>query len=356
MSPRRVNYVVTILFILFTASAAFGATLVVPAGGDLQAAINAAAPGDTIILEAGATYRGPFVLPRKTGDAYITIQSSRASEITGRVTPAHSGLLAKLRSSIADPIVRTAAGAHHYKLIGLEISTFSSTDFIYDLVRLGEPAQDLASVPHHLTLDRLWIHGFPTQDLQRGISLNSSDTAIINSYISDIHSVGTETQGICGWNGPGPYQIINNYVEASGINVMFGGSMPSITNLIPSNIEIRRNYLFKPLSWKVGHSTYAGIHWGVKNLMELKNARNVTIDGNVLENSWGDSQIGYAVLFTVRSEGGRAYWATVENISFTNNIMKNTEQGFQLLGTDHPYQSGRGNNLMIANNLFTGIV
>ena len=355
-SPGRVSYVLTILSILFTASAISGATLVVPAGGDLQSAINAAVPGDTIILEAGATYRGPFVLPRKTGDAYITIQSSRASEIAGRVTPAHSGLLAKLRSSIADPIVRVASGAHHYKLIGLEISTFSATDFIYDLVRLGEPGQtDLASVPHNLVLDRLWIHGFATQDLQRGISLNSAETSILNSYISDIHSVGIETQGICGWNGPGPYHIINNYVEASGINLMFGGSLPSIANLVPSNIEVRRNHFFKPLSWKVGHPTYAGIHWVVKNLVEFKNARNVIMDGNVLENSWADAQIGYAVLFTVRSEGGRAYWATVENISFTNNTVKNTEQGFQLLGTDHPYQSGRGNGLSITNNLFTGI-
>ena len=103
-------------------------------------------------------------------------------------------------------------------------------------------------------------------------------------------------------------------------------------NLVPSNIEIRRNYFFKPLSWKVGHPTYAGIHWAVKNLLEFKNARNVIVDGNVLENCWTDGQIGYAVLFTVRSEDGKAPWATIENISFTNNIVKNTEQGFQLLG------------------------
>ena len=353
----RINYPFAIfLILLISASSSLAATLVVPSGGDLQAAINSAAPGDTIVLDAGATYRGPFTLPKKTGDLYITIQSSRAAEITGRVSPSQSGLLAKLRSSIADPIVRTAAGAHHYKLIGLEISTVSATDFIYDLVRLGEPVQsDLASVPHHLILDRLWVHGFSTQDVQRGISLNSSDTAITNSYISDIHSVGVDTQAICGWNGPGPYQIVNNYLEASGENIMFGGALPAIPNLIPSNIEIRRNYFFKPLSWKVGHPTYAGIHWSVKNLLELKNARNVTIDGNVLENSWSDAQIGYAVLFTVRSEGGQAPWAIVENVTFTNNTVKNSEQGFQLLGTDAPNPSGRGNNLVIANNLFTGI-
>jgi hypothetical protein len=349
------------LFLVFTlfisASVTSAATLVVPAGGDLQAAINSAVPGDTIVLAAGATYRGPFTLPKKSGDAYITIQSSRASEIVGRVSPSQRALLASLRSSVGgDPIIRTASGAHHYKLIGLEISTFSATDLIYDLIRLGDSNQTvLANVPHHLILDRLWIHGFPTQPVQRGVSLNSAETTITNSYISDIHMVGFDTQAICGWNGPGPFHIINNYLEAAGENIMFGGSPPAISNLVPANIEIRRNYLFKPLSWKVGHSTYAGIHWGIKNLLEFKNARNVVVDGNVMENSWTDAQIGYAVLFTVRSEEGRSPWATVENISFTNNTVKNTEQGLQLLGSDYPYQSGRGNGLVIANNLFTGI-
>ncbi|HET9713723.1 MAG TPA: hypothetical protein VFP64_17670, partial [Pyrinomonadaceae bacterium] len=355
---RRRSNVLVILLILFTsASATLGATLVVPAGGDLQAAINTAAPGDTIILESGATYRGPYTLPSKTGDAYITIQSSRAGEITGRVTPSQSGLLAKVRSSVGgDPIITTARGAHHYKLIGLDISTVSSTDLVYDLVRLGDSTQTLSDVPHDLILDRLWIHGFPTQAVQRGISLNSAETSILNSYISDIHSIDVDTQAICGWNGPGPYKIINNYLEAAGENVMFGGALTSIPNLVPSNIEIRRNYFFKPLSWKVGHPSYAGIPWKIINLLEFKSVRNVIVDGNVLENSWTAVQIGYAVLFTVVSEEGRMPWATVENISFTNNTVKNADQALQLRGADHPYQSGRGNGLMIANNLFIGIV
>jgi hypothetical protein len=354
-SPRT-NAFAILLILFISASATLAATHVVPAGGDLQAAINAAASGDTIILEAGATYRGPFTLTKKTGDAFITIQSSRAGEITGRVAPEQSGLLAKLRSNVpGDPIIATSPGAHHYKLIGLDISTFSSTDFVYDLIRLGDSSQSDPSIPHHLILDRLWVHGFATQTVQRGISLNSAETSIINSHISDIHGVGFDTQAICGWNGPGPYQIINNYLEAAGENIMFGGALPSISNLVPANIEIRRNHFFKPLSWKVGHPSYAGIHWTIKNLLEFKNARNVIVDGNVLENSWTDGQIGYAVLFTVRSEDGKAPWATVENIRFTNNTVKNTEQAFNLLGSDSPNQSGRGNGLVISNNLFTGI-
>src|ERR1041385_7295732 len=98
-SPRLTNAFVILSILLIFASAAFGATLVVPAGGDLQAAINSAAPGDTIVLDAGATYRGPFTLPAKSGDSYITIQSSRASEISGRVSPSQSHLLARLQSN-----------------------------------------------------------------------------------------------------------------------------------------------------------------------------------------------------------------------------------------------------------------
>ena len=69
--------------VVLALSSAQAATIVVPSGGDLMAAINAAQPGDTIVLQAGATYTGPFTLPNKAGAAFITIQSSRVSELLG---------------------------------------------------------------------------------------------------------------------------------------------------------------------------------------------------------------------------------------------------------------------------------
>src|SRR6185295_5504132 len=44
-----------------------GSTSTVPAGGNLQAAIDGARPGDTILLAPGATYLGGFLLPAKSG-------------------------------------------------------------------------------------------------------------------------------------------------------------------------------------------------------------------------------------------------------------------------------------------------
>jgi hypothetical protein len=325
---------------------------------NLQSIIDRAQPGDVIELEAGKVYEGPLTLPKKDGNGFITIRSSRAAELPEgvRVGPAQSALFAKLQSAERGaPVIKTAPGSHHYRLIGLDISTATAKTVVYDLVRIGDAKQLAEDVPRNFEIDRSYIHGHPTQDVQRGIALNGAEVTISNSYISEIHGRGYDTQAICGWNGPGPFRILNNFVEAAGENILFGGADPSISNLVPSNIEIRGNHLFKPLSWKVGHATYAGIHWSIKNLLELKMGRNVIIDGNVLENCWGDAQIGYAVLFTVRNQDGKAPWATIENVSFTNNIVKNTEQGFQLLGKDSPNPSQRATGLQIKNNLFTGI-
>jgi hypothetical protein len=326
---------------------------------DLQRAIDRAKPGDTITLEAGQVYKGAITLPVKSGNEYITIQSSRVSELPEgvRVTPAQSDLLAKIQSDEnGAPMVKTEPGAHHFKFVGIEFSTTTAQVKINDLIRFGDSATtNLDDVPHHLVIDRSYIHGFPTQDVQRGVSLNSAETSVTNSYISEIHGKGYDTQAICGWNGPGPFKIVNNYLEAAGENIMFGGSDPKIRDLVPADIEIRDNYFFKPLSWKQGDPSYGGHHWSVKNLFELKSARRVTIDRNVFENNWVDAQAGPAILFTVRNQDGTAPWSTIEDVTFTNNIVKNSPAALNLLGKDNLKPSQRARGLKITNNLFTNI-
>ena len=75
--------------------------------------------------------------------------------------------------------------------------------------------------------DRSYIHGDPRKGGRRGIALNARDVAVINSHFSDFKEVGADSQAIAGWNGPGPFKIENNYLEAAGENVMFGGADPS---------------------------------------------------------------------------------------------------------------------------------
>lgn len=355
------KYILFLAFLIGGAFSAQAATLTVPAGGNLQSALNAAQPGDHIIVEAGATFVGKFVLPVKNGTATITIESSRVSELPEgvRVGPGQAGLMAHLRSNTnGEPVIVAALGAANYRLIGLDIATLSESVVVYDLVRFGEGRFEqttLAQVPRNIVLDRSYVHGWPNQDVQRGVTLNGANCDVTNSYISEIHGVGFDTQAIGGWNGPGPYQIINNYLEAAGENIMFGGADPGIFGLVPSDILIQRNSVFKPLSWKVGDPSYAGKHWTVKNLLELKNAKNVTIDGNMFENCWSDAQYGDAVLFTVRNQDGTAPWSILENITFTNNTVKNATRGIQTLGIDYSHPSQQASRLRVANNLFIDV-
>src|SRR5205085_5031116 len=132
-----------------------------------------------------------------------------------------------------------------------------------------------SQVPTDIVFDRCYIHGTTTGTLRRGIALNSARTAVIDSYIAECHEVGTDSQAIGGWNGPGPFKIVNNFLEGAAENFMLGGADPSIANLVSSDIEFRRNYCSKPLSWCATEPTYAGVHWSIKNIFELKNAQRV---------------------------------------------------------------------------------
>src|SRR6185295_8362416 len=162
----------------------------------------------------------------------------------------------------------------------------------------GAAQNDLSTVPSGLALDRLYIHGDADRGQKRGIALNADQTTITGCYISDIKAIGQDSQAIGGWNGPGEYIIENNYLEAAGENIMFGGGDPSIPDLTPTKIMVRNNFLSKPLAWREKGAP----RWQVKNLFELKNARGVTIERNVMERSWQQAQSGYAVLFTVRNQ------------------------------------------------------
>jgi hypothetical protein len=85
---------------------------------------------------------------------------------------------------------------------------------------------------------------------KRAIALNASGVTISNSHISGIAAVGQDSQAIGGWNGPGAYVIENNFIEAAGENILFGGADPSILELTPTDITIRRNTISKPLAWR----------------------------------------------------------------------------------------------------------
>jgi hypothetical protein len=336
-----------------------GRTLAVAAGGDFQGALDRASPGDVITLEAGAVYRGPFTLPAKSGPGWIVIRTSAAdSELPPagtRADPSFARIMPKLEAT-SGSAVQTAPGAHHYRFVGIEIRPARGA-FLYNLVLLGDAGVAADRLPDHIIFDRCYLHGDPQKGTRRGIALNSRDTAVIDSWLADFKEAGADSQAIGGWNGPGPFKIVNNHLEASGENVMFGGAPPSIPLLVPSDIEIRDNHFSKPLAWKAGDPSHAGVRWTVKNLFELKNARRVLLEHNVLENNWADAQTGFGILFTVRTERDETPWAVVEDVIVANNVLRNSAAGVNILGIDEmsAKRGGRTSRVEITNNLFVDI-
>jgi hypothetical protein len=438
-----------------SSSPAAAATLTVNAGGDLQAALNSAQPGDTILIQAGATFTGNYTLPVKSGSGYVTVRSSAADAqlpAAGvRMTPQYAALLPKIKGAASSAAFKTATSAHHWRLQFLEI--VGNATGVGEVVRLGSGAETtLASQPQHIILDRVYIHGHPTMGSRRGVALNGRNLTVLDSWISDIKSVGVDTQALCGWNGAGPILIENNYLSAGAEDIMFGGSDPLIQDLVPSDITIRRNTLTKDLRWRsailstpvakvaasgsgslpagtygykvaayaacgnsktcnsaasaevkvtttatgaatvswsavsgatsyrvfgrgqywkvtqtsfvdtgaagtAGSAPSTGTRYTVKNLLELKNARRVVIEGNRFEYIWAQDQKGYALLLMPWNNGS-APWTAVQDVTVRSNHFDHIANGITVVGRHKASGvaiSQTTARVAIVNNLFTDL-
>jgi hypothetical protein len=303
-------------------------------------------------------------LPVKSGTGFITIQSSNLASLAPgvRVGPANAGSMPKVYSKGSNVSAFTAApGAHGYKMLGLEVIGPADNSTLVNLITLGstDPTQDtLAEMPYDFVIDRCFMHanfnpGTLESDarLRRAIALNSGATDITNCYISEVHDVGSgDSQAIGGANGSGPYNIINNHLEAASENILFGGSGSYIPNTIPSDIVIRGNHMIKPLSWQ-------GKWTQVKNLFELKVGARILVEDNIFENCWAAAQTGIAIVLKLDSYNAARPWQVTEDVTFTGNIVRHAAGAVTLQGRDYTNNSPPGlvRRLTFTNNLFDDI-
>jgi len=318
----------------------------VTAKADLSAALEEAKCGDTLLLPAGASFEVKE-LPRKNCDDqhYITIRTdtpdSKLPPEGTRISPAWAGVASLSgRPPFAQPsggpaklmaalVVKKPSGVvvgDHTRFIGIEWTS----DPNMNIGRLVS-----AEGADHIIFDRNWIHPAEGAEVGKGIVLNQGPRAIavINSYISGLACVArsgkcTDASAIGGGNGntlAGTFKIVNNYLEASGENVFFGGAASTVT---PTDIEIRRNHLFKPLIWKEGAPGYtpapSGNPYIVKNNFELKNAQRVLFEANLLENCWGGfSQTGFSILLTPKNQSNRCPKCQVTDVTLRFSRIRN---------------------------------
>ncbi len=330
-----------------------GTVVRVAAGGNVQAAIDAAAPGTTILL-APTTFTTNIVLRKHAAGAAIVIRTDGLddAQILPGVRldgPAKAAQMAKLKArDVLSPVVSSDPGARDWTLVGLEIYGVAPDR---DVTVFGDLGYTTAvQLPVNITLDRVYVHGDAGKG-HRGVMMNAVNGAVINSDVRGFIEIGRDSQAVAVINTTGPTRIENNYLEATGENFLTGGADPKIPNALPSDLVVRGNYIAKPLEWK---TTAKG---SVKNLLELKLCKRCLIENNVLENNWADAQAGAGIVLTNRNQDNTAPWSTIQDVTVQYNVEKNVEGPcINTLGLeDRPGVTDvQGTNLVIKNNLFIG--
>lgn len=345
---------------IYTRTQSPGVMILVPATGNLQAAIDSAKCGDTILLAAGATYSS-VTLPAKHCDVghWINIRSGAPDSALPhehvRINPSYAGVpslpdrppfsggtsnvMATIITPDDTPAIE-AQGADHYRLgPGLEITRKQRIGTVHTVV-------DVRGADH-IILDRDWIHGSPlVEETKVGVHLGGATSiAVINSYMNDfkcLEYIGTctDAQDIVGgdgiWSHPeGVWKAYNNFLEAAGENILHGGQ--PFGNQTPYDLEYRENHFYKPPTWRT--CTIAKDCYIVKNLFELKNAARVLLEDNMMEGSWGGyTQSGFAILLTPRGS-----WSHVDNVTIRYNHISHVAgpiMGAAMLNCHHSYLRG----------------
>lgn len=340
--------------------------LVVPAGGDVQKAIDSVTAGHTVWLLPGVTYKVNLALRKRTdagqdAASRVTIRTQGLDDTAlkpgVRVTPVDGARMAKLVcDNCLFPTIYSDDGADGYNIVGVEF-TGNPVNADRDIVIFGYRPfantwiNSTDQCARNITFDRVFMHA--ASDAlggHRAILMDGVGMAVINSDLRGFRESGRDSQAIGLYQCPGPYLIQNNYLEASGENFMSGGNDPTIPGGIPSDITFRLNTVYKPLAWKTAYPS------SVKNLFELKNARRVLIEYNTFENIWADAQAGSAILFTIRNQYGKCNWCTVRDVTFQYNILKNVANfAFNTLAIDdHDPTVPPAVNIRILNNVVIG--
>ena len=377
------------------------ATISVPAGGDLYAALNSAQCGDTVILDAGATFvvsglEQPFVLKKNTActggpSEWITVQGSNAASLPvtfKNLSPAQLRALnlPRLVTNTSTPALEAVAEAHHYRVIGLEITNDSRSQsvinngLVFAGIRHGSsPIVTLQTVPHHIEFDRVWVHSeedgtdSTVATALRGFMLGAADITIKNSRVAGFRAFapGTlspqSTQAVLIEKGPGPYTIHNSFLEAWFTSIFTGGGPQWITNQASvSNASLGQATLSNVNNLIVGDYVAFKVsgqtsRYQVARITGIVGTTITYVGQPGLPNADDPSQVTGNPLVVAPDVPGDAVWNgdTPKNLRITNNIFwKNSVVGaavgaFGFFGKGH-IEFKTATDTLVEGNDFSG--
>lgn len=363
-----------------------GSEIVLKRGENLQAAIDRAQYGDSIVLEAGVTYESPkgrpFTLPDKgpstRGDAdYITIRSSNLAGLPAegvRVSPDNKPAMATIVANAAPTAVEVRQNAHHYKFIGIEFTNKDATGVHAYALISNQQELPQGSHPHHIIVDRCFLHPIEetmnpaatARSVTRGFWIDGADISLINSYVSGFGGTFRYSQGLIDSEailvivGPGPYHFVNNFLEAWYANIfMGGGPRPPIaanSGTVAAGATLTSATLSSTNNLAVGDMISFAQPTG-----ERANGQVLTKDGNSVTFSSlhkFDARCTCRVTATPPVAGTVATWngQQINDVEIRNNTF-NKRFEWMLPGLAPPkgsFEFKNGNNITLDGNTFQG--
>ncbi len=296
-----------------------GSIRTVTSGGDVQAALNAAQPGDVVSLETGATFVGSFTLPVKSGSAPIYVV---ASSVLGGGFPVAPGTratssagMARLRHPTggAQPALDVASGARSgWRMVGIEIDMPSAplTNQV-PIVRLGNrtlvDGGPRAALPAQLVLDRCRVLSRQSFSVRRGIEVAAEQVGILDCEVRDVWTPRGDEDSQSVWITPFArvVTIRNTGTDAASMGVLLGaivGTLDGVDCVAEDVTIVQHGHQLLP--WQdPTDPAWTGIVYQTKNAVETKGGRRLLVDRITVRRHIGvDSQ--YPIV--IKDDGARS--------------------------------------------------
>ena len=321
----------------------------------LQDVVDTVPPGTTITLAAGKLYDGTIVIRPKPGaasDKPLTITTrgwtDKGVGWDGLVTPADKPRMAVLRATARENVgIAIKNGAGHVNLFGVALEAIRPSGQ-GDIIRIGSSTERLAeNMPRHISIRQVLIQGDRRYGQKRAIAANGQDIDISQLWCDEIFIAGQDAQCIAAWNGGKRVRIRYAYLAAGAENIIVGGVPIASAEMAPEDWLIEDVILHKPLRWRED-----GGKRQVKNLLEFKYGKNITVRRVLGVNNWREAQDGTALLLNFTTNGRCPHCGNLENVLIEDLVMLNVGSGISFQGHSwqrNSHSTGKLRNVTIRN-------
>jgi hypothetical protein len=342
-----------------------GTVRTVNSGENLQTVLDAAQPGDVVVLEAGAVWTGNFTLPSKSGstnDIYVvssTIHNGSFGTAPGRRVQSNAGMayIRHPNGNVLPALATSGSGRTGWRICGVQVDLSTGTwsyggdTQLYDLVKFcpdySNPPQNINDYPGRFVMDRCRIIGRRDVSIRRGVTFGGPDGGIFDSQMFDVNSILPvgDCVGIICWLAAGNIHIYNTEIEGPTEHVMPGGVLDNNwtadTQIVPYDITVDRCYLRGGLyqdESEVG-TGWNGVIYNTKNFLETKAGKRIRFRRILMSRHLGKDQ-QFALTIKSNGEVGGGLGSGSVHPTFDINIedlkILNAIGGIQIrgLGTD----------------------